>query len=113
MFSGQELFERSFRRIDRCDLDILVCNQLDDRLSLFFIILNDQQVFGNVIEEIRNSSECLLQCLLADRFCEIRESASSQTLLPALDAAYDMNGDVTSVGVVLEALHHLPSIHSR
>src|SRR5215211_5553552 len=95
MLVGGELLERSLGRIDCCDLDVLVVDELDNRLTLVSIVLHHEQVLRHVCYEARDLRERALQRLFADWLGEIRHGPRLEALLAAFDSADDVNRYVT------------------
>ena len=108
-----ELLERLFSRAHSDDLDVIVADQLDHAALLVFVVFDDHQALHAIVDERPNVAERFVQLRLVDRLLEVGDRARHESLLASVDTADDVDGDVARVGVVLEAIEHLPPVDHR
>ena len=99
---------------DRRDVDVVAgADQLDDRLALGVVVLDDEQVLHAPLDEGGDLVERGLERVAADRLLEVADGARAQHLLAAVGVGHHVHRDVARLGVALEVLEHERAVGDR
>ncbi len=93
------------------DLDVIVSEQLDDRLALDLAILDHQQPLRARGGEGLDSIERGLERVGSRRFDEVRERAVCQSVLTLFLERENLHRDMARRGIELELIQHGPTQH--
>src|SRR5579862_4556702 len=93
------------------DLDVLVCQKLDDAHLLDLVVFHDQQATDTPGDEALDALEGAFQIVGGQRFAQIGEGPAFEAVLAFFFDGNDLHGDVPCPRVPLQLVEHRPAKH--
>src|SRR5438093_9739090 len=92
-------------------MDITVADQLQDAVALRLVTFHDKKVPYTAFEKSVDGGKRVGQCILGDGLVQAGESPEFQSALQLVLDRDDVYGNMSGVGVMLQAIKNRPPLH--